>query len=355
MVRLARKNIKVFAGNATNNGVFGSLQQNNPRITNDVEELQSLNAWNEGWNAATMTSEELPPLEEIQGVEYVTTYQQAYIMQEGVPEWSATVTYYKGSLVKQNTSDGFRIYNSLVDDNIGNILSNTSAWKKVMDSSDLYAMESDVVTLAGDQTITGGKAFENGLFKDNNNIDINVNPSANQSNQIWFRDKNDVGYGVVQCNQETDGTVGAALTVKSRSGNPYASLSILQDASGVATAYAPTPAASSNGAVIATTKWVRDFAKSSSSGYSTYKSGATIPSNTDYTVPSNGVIAGEISAAQNGSVKVNIDGVTVEQVGSEKDQRCRAPFYAIVKKGQVVKLAISGNAVVPLAKFYAFS
>ena len=146
MPRLARKNIKVFAGSATNNGVFGSLQANNPTITSDVEQIQSLTAWGEGWNAATETSEELPPLEEIQGVEYVTTYQQAYIMQEGLPEWAATVTYYKGSLTKEVTSTGFRIYNSLTDNNTGNLLSDTSNWKKVMDSDDLYATTAELNT-----------------------------------------------------------------------------------------------------------------------------------------------------------------------------------------------------------------
>ena len=159
MPRLARKNIKVFAGSATNNGVFGSLQANNPTITSDVEQIQSLTAWGEGWNAATETSEELPPLEEIQGVEYVTTYQQAYIMQEGVPEWAATVTYYKGCLAKEVTSTGFRIYNSLTDNNTGNLLSDTSNWKKVMDSDDLYAFDNTVVHKTGNETVAGVKTF----------------------------------------------------------------------------------------------------------------------------------------------------------------------------------------------------
>jgi hypothetical protein len=159
MARLTRKNIKVFAGNATNNGVFGSLQANNPVTTNDVEQLQSLSAWGDGWDAATETSEDLPPLEEIQGVEYVTTYQQAYIMQEGIPEWAATVTYYKGCLAKEVTSTGFRIYNSLTDDNTGNLLSDTSNWKKVMDSDDLYAFDNTVVHKAGSETISGEKTF----------------------------------------------------------------------------------------------------------------------------------------------------------------------------------------------------
>lgn len=159
MARLTRKNIKVFAGSANNNGVFGSLQANNPTLSNDVETIQSLSAWAQGWNAATETSEELPPLEEIQAVEYVTTYEQAYIMQEGMPEWASTVTYYKGSLIKEVTTNGFRIYCSLTDDNTGNIISDTSNWKKVMDSDDLYAFDSTVVHNTGNESIAGVKTF----------------------------------------------------------------------------------------------------------------------------------------------------------------------------------------------------
>lgn len=159
MARLTRKNIKVFAGSANNNGIFGSLQANNPTLSNDVEQIQSLSAWEEGWNAATETSEELPPLEEIQGVEYVTTYQQAYIMQEGIPEWAATVTYYKGSLTKKVKSTGFEIYCSLTDDNLNNALSDDSNWEKVMDSEDLYAFDSTVVHNTGNETVAGTKTF----------------------------------------------------------------------------------------------------------------------------------------------------------------------------------------------------
>lgn len=159
MARLTRKNIKVFAENATNNGVFGSLQANNPVTTTDVEAIQSLSAWGEGWDEATVTGEKLPPLEEFQGVQYVTTYQQAYIMQEGLPEWAASVTYYKGSLVKEVTSTGFRIYNSLTDNNTGNLLSDTSNWKKVMDSDDVYAFNDEVVHSTGNESISGIKTF----------------------------------------------------------------------------------------------------------------------------------------------------------------------------------------------------
>lgn len=150
MARLTRKNIKVFAGGASNNGVFGSLQANNPVQTNDVEQIQGLSAWSEGWNEAAMTGESLPPLEEFQAVQYVVTYEQAYLMQEGLPEWASTVTFYKGSLTKEITSTGFRIYCSLTDDNSGNQLSDTVNWKKVMDSDDLFAFQSDVTQLQTD-------------------------------------------------------------------------------------------------------------------------------------------------------------------------------------------------------------
>lgn len=160
MARLTRKNIKVFAESASNNGVFGSLQAGNATVSNDVETIQSLaEAWSGGWNYATMTGEKLPPLEEFQGIQYVTTYQQAYIMQEGMPEWSASVTYYKGSLTKKVTTTGFQIYSSLTDNNINHQLSDTSNWKLVMDSANLYAFDNAVVHLAGAETITGAKTF----------------------------------------------------------------------------------------------------------------------------------------------------------------------------------------------------
>lgn len=150
MARLTRKNIKVFAESASNNGVFGSLQANNPVQTNDIEQIQSLGAWENGWNDATMTGEELPPLEEFQGIQYVITYEQAYLMQEGLPEWASTVTFYKGSLTKEITSTGFRIYCSLTDNNLNNPLTDTASWKKVMDSDDLYAFQADVTKLQTD-------------------------------------------------------------------------------------------------------------------------------------------------------------------------------------------------------------
>lgn len=148
MARLTRVNQKLFAGQASNNGVFGSLQANNPQTSSDVATLQSLPAFEQGWDSAAFSADKLPPLEEFQGIQYGISYQQCYMLQEGVPEWNANTTYYIGSVVKEVTSTGFRIYSSLADNNTGNVISNTSFWKIVMDTDDLYFRKSQIQDVA---------------------------------------------------------------------------------------------------------------------------------------------------------------------------------------------------------------
>lgn len=140
MARLQRKNQKVFAGEATNNGVFGSLQAGTKQYSNDVETIQSLDAYNEGWNSATISSEKLPPLEEFQSLQYMMTSQLAYIFQEGVPEWNANTTYYSGSCVKVIDGSNFSLFVSLVDNN-------TSATTVSSDWGLVFSTESGVQNL----------------------------------------------------------------------------------------------------------------------------------------------------------------------------------------------------------------
>lgn len=162
MARLDRKHQKIFAGQATDNGVFGSLMAEDPTISNDIEELQSLEAWEKGWNQATMTSADLPPLEEIQGLEYVLSRQQAYIFQEGLAEWNEDTVYYKGSIVKVINGDNFVIYGSLADDN-SNAVTDDSSWKVLYDSTKTYVdtVLGDLryVTVSTAQTVSGAKTF----------------------------------------------------------------------------------------------------------------------------------------------------------------------------------------------------
>ena len=183
MARLTRVYQKVFASNASNNGVFGSLQAGNPTTSNNVATLQSLSAFENGWDDAAYSGDKLPPLEEFQGIQYGISYQQAYMLQEGIAEWETNTPYYKGSLVKTISGSSFKLYCSLADNNTGNIVTNTTYWKKVMDSDDLYALDSAVVHLSGTETITGNKTFS-GSVSLGSSATVTTPPQADSSTRV---------------------------------------------------------------------------------------------------------------------------------------------------------------------------
>ena len=155
MPRITRKQQKVFAESASNNGVFGSLQANDPAYSQDPDVIQSRTAYANGWNDATYSAEKLPPLEEFQSLQYLFSRQIAYLMQEGIPEWNTSTTYYKGALVKALQSDGsFILYASLVDNNTGNLVTDTTKWIITNTSTNFHQgipnWRADVIYSAGD-------------------------------------------------------------------------------------------------------------------------------------------------------------------------------------------------------------
>lgn len=135
MANLTRKNQKIFAQNATNNGQFGSLQDGSGITSNDLDILQNNSAYEEGWNDATISGEELPALEELQGLNYVNTSQIAYIMQKGIPEWEVATDYYIGDITRE--VGGTKLYKSLTDNNIGNTLTDVANWQLLVDLANL--------------------------------------------------------------------------------------------------------------------------------------------------------------------------------------------------------------------------
>ena len=159
MTRIARKEQKIFAENATNNGVFGSLQANDPTISSDPDTIQGRPAFALGWDEATYSAEKLPPLEEFQALQYLFSRQLAYLFQDGIPEWNASTAYYKGSLVKTITGTDIAIFSSLTDNNVNNQTSDTTKWAVVLDTAHPFAYDSAVVHTAGAETITGNKDF----------------------------------------------------------------------------------------------------------------------------------------------------------------------------------------------------
>lgn len=127
MAKIVRKNQKVFAGSVpANNTVakFGSYKAASPEYSSDVETIQALDAWGEGF-ASAVVNNYAPAMQDINALFYVATKQLAYIMQNGIPEYNTLTTYYIGSIV----SDGVGgVYVSVVDDNLNQALTDGSKW-----------------------------------------------------------------------------------------------------------------------------------------------------------------------------------------------------------------------------------
>lgn len=125
MAKITRQVFKLFGkdGATSNFGKFGSKAAASPVTTKDISTIQSLAAWLEGWQDATVLDSEgfkAPLLEDRNSLDYVFAYQIAYQLQEGIAEWQTDAVYYIGSIVKK--SGTFELYGSKINDNTGNSL-----------------------------------------------------------------------------------------------------------------------------------------------------------------------------------------------------------------------------------------
>ena len=124
MANLTRYKQKIFANNSNQVGVFGTGV--NKVASKDVETLQSAD-YEDGWSSAIVTSKNYPVWQERDGVDYGFSYQLAYLLQKGIPDWLSTETYYTNDFCKM----GNVIYYSLQDDNIGkNPTTEPTYWNK---------------------------------------------------------------------------------------------------------------------------------------------------------------------------------------------------------------------------------
>lgn len=114
MAKLQRYLQKIFANNSNQVGVFGTGV--NKETSKNVETLQSAD-YKIGWSAAIVTNKNYPIWQERDGVDYGFSYQLAYLMQQGIPEWLSTETYYTTSYCQYNGG----IYRSKVNNNIGKV------------------------------------------------------------------------------------------------------------------------------------------------------------------------------------------------------------------------------------------
>ena len=96
---------------------FGSVVAGAPNLTGDIETIQALSNWEQGWVGSTVTDRRYPTAEETTGVNKVFSQQLAYIFQKGIPEWCEDVTYFANTGFCQRNGV---LYQSLTNNNIGN-------------------------------------------------------------------------------------------------------------------------------------------------------------------------------------------------------------------------------------------
>jgi hypothetical protein len=129
---LSRVTGKVFAGEAPADeiGVFGSAKNNDATLNSDVATIQNYpnNAYSLGWGSGIVSSDNYPPMEEVNGVLKTISYQACYLLQEGIPAYDIGTEYSATSLVKNWSGTTLEIYKSLVDGNIGNPLTDATKW-----------------------------------------------------------------------------------------------------------------------------------------------------------------------------------------------------------------------------------
>lgn len=126
MAKLPRVLQKIFGSSAGPNQIakFGSLQAGTPVYTTDPLLIQGLSNYLGGWFSGVIGNNS-PAIEDMNALFYLFSYQLAYIMQQGVPEWDATTTYYIGGIVNDGTGT---LYRSLQNTNLNHATSDGAWW-----------------------------------------------------------------------------------------------------------------------------------------------------------------------------------------------------------------------------------
>lgn len=129
MAELTTKAQQIFGATGPTGvlGQFGSLKAGSPTYSNDPDVIQGLAAFGQGLSGAIINNAP-PAIQDINSLFYLISRQIAYLMQTGIPEWNEDTTYYIGSFVSAPNGENGAIFISVTDDNIGNLLSDTSKW-----------------------------------------------------------------------------------------------------------------------------------------------------------------------------------------------------------------------------------
>lgn len=122
MQRLERITSKLFgetalpSGSNPEIGQFGSALAGTYNGTANVNTIQALPAWSQGFIGAVTPSMQYPPLPEMTGFGKVLSYQQSYLLQQGLAEWDSGTTYYSNNFCSLNGI----VYISNTNNNLNN-------------------------------------------------------------------------------------------------------------------------------------------------------------------------------------------------------------------------------------------
>lgn len=101
MSKITRITQKLFGSTAGSDQIaqFGSLAAGSPQFTNNPATIQALSNYLEGWFAAVVDVN-APTIEDMNALFFLYSYQLGYILQQGIPEYDASTTYYQYSIVQ---------------------------------------------------------------------------------------------------------------------------------------------------------------------------------------------------------------------------------------------------------------
>lgn len=187
--------------------VIGSFADGNVVYTTDPTEMQSLGLFKKGLFGICV-GENSPVIEDMNSLYYLLTYQLAYILQSGIPEYDPGEIYYIGSKVNV----GGVVYTSLTNDNTANPVTDETKWKDQAPNFDAALINGRIISL---------KKYE-GIFSFYNATDNNWSalPSAlkvspNQEFVAFANASSGSGLYVLNTNDAFPGS-GTAATISAQ-------------------------------------------------------------------------------------------------------------------------------------------
>lgn len=141
---------KLFGSTGPTNqfGKFGSLAAAAPATSKDPAQIQSLSNYLQGWFGAVVGNNS-PAIEDMNSLCYLFSYQLAYLLQQGIPEYDVAQEYFIGSYVTYNS----KLYYSIQDNNINHLPTDASWW---LEPPPLLSTE----TVTGDTTMIPNKSYK---------------------------------------------------------------------------------------------------------------------------------------------------------------------------------------------------